>query len=201
MNPKRAYFNDLAPRWDELPRPENAPALIQRFVERGGDPSARRILDVGCGTGILLPSLLETHRSAACIVELDFAEEMLQENARRHADPRIVRVGADAQALPFRNACFDLVLCFGVLPHLCATGTALRKLLRVMLPGGSISVGHLMNSAELNDFHQSLGEPVAHDRLPPVQSLAGTLREFEMTVVCAEESPGWYFVRATRMCP
>lgn len=200
-NPRRTYFNELAARWEELPRPGNASAAVQRFVERAHDAHTRRILDVGCGTGVLLPALLVTHPAAECLVELDFAEEMLRENARRHRDSRLVRVCADACNLPFQDACFDLVACFGVLPHLGKAERAVHELRRVLRLGGSLSVGHPMSSAELNYFHRSLGEPVAQDTLPPAETLSAVLRATGLRVVDAEERPGWYFVRATTTPP
>jgi len=83
---KRTYFNGLAGEWDNLRRwttPRGKCAL--RLAERG---RRRPVLDVGCGTGILLAALLEQLPVAECVVEVDFAVEMLRENARKFADRR-----------------------------------------------------------------------------------------------------------------
>ena len=197
-NPKRRHFNELASRWDYLPRPADALPKVERFVERVSRASAKRILDVGCGTGILLPYLLETCQSATCFVELDFAEEMLRENARKIGEERVCRVCADGQTLPFPNACFDLVLCFGVLPHFGELESALEEQLRVLRPSGVFATGHLMGSAELNAFHRSLGEPLGGDTLPPAESLGDRLRQLDAEVIAAEEQPDWYFVQAVK---
>jgi ubiquinone/menaquinone biosynthesis C-methylase UbiE len=198
---KRRHFNELAPRWDQLPGPSDAPPKVAEFVARASQTSAKRILDVGCGTGILVPYLLRACPLATSVVELDFAEEMLRKNARQVADQRISRLCADAQALPFPDGCFDLVLCFAVLPHLVDLEAALKELSRVLRPSGAFAVGHLMGSAELNALHLSLGEPLAHDILPPAESLAETLRQLDAVVVSAEERPDWYFVHAVKALP
>jgi ubiquinone/menaquinone biosynthesis C-methylase UbiE len=195
---KRRHFNELAPRWDQLPGPSDAFHKVEEFVARASHTSAQQILDVGCGTGLLLPYLLKACPQATCVVELDFAEEMLRENARKVADQHVARLCADAQALPFPDGCFDLVLCFAVLPHLVDLEAALKELSRVLRPSGRFAVGHLMGSAELNAFHHSMGEPLTHDTLPPVESLAQTLRQLGATVVLAEERPDWYFVQAIK---
>jgi ubiquinone/menaquinone biosynthesis C-methylase UbiE len=198
---KRRHFNELAPRWDQLPGPSDAPPKVAEFVARAGQTSAKRILDVGCGTGILVPYLLRACPQATCVVELDFADEMLRENARKVADRRVSRLCADVQALPFPDGCFDLVLCFAVLPHLVDLEAALKELSRVLRPSGAFAVGHLMGSAELNAFHRSMGEPIAHDVLPPVESLAQRLRQLGATVASAEERPDWYFVHVVKGLP
>ncbi len=198
MNAKRLYFSRLAPEWDTIPRSAEASLGVRRFVRRSANAQAHRILDVGCGTGILLPDLLAACRKATCIVELDFAEQMLRENRRKATDARVRPVCADARTLPFPEACFDLVLCFGVLPHLGVAQTAVDALLRVLRTSGFLSFGHLMGSAELNTLHQSVGEPLSEDVLPAAGNLAEMLHQRAATVLAAEESSDWYFVQAIK---
>ena len=195
---KQTYFNDLAARWDDLPSPEGDPAGVRRFVERSSVSAPELILDAGCGTGILLPALLERYPRAGHILEIDFAQDMLRENARKLPDPRVNRVCADALRLPVREGSLDLVLCFGLLPHLEDTDAALAEFLRVLKPGGSLAIGHLMGSVELNAFHGSLEGPVAEDTLLPARKLAERLLRLGAVAVSAEEATAWYSVRAKK---
>ena len=195
---KQRYFNELASRWDALPAPEGAPEKVRAFVRRAAAPTASRVLDVGCGTGLLLPTLLEACPEAV-ITELDLAEDMLRINAAKWREPHVHRVCADGLRLPFRAACFHLVLCFGVLPHFEDLAGALGELVRVLPCGGVLAVGHLMGSAELNAFHRSLGEPVAGDVLPSSAGLGRDLRHLGLAVTEAEDAPDWYFVRAKKL--
>jgi ubiquinone/menaquinone biosynthesis C-methylase UbiE len=194
---KRRYFNELAPRWDALPAPEGVPAKVCAYVRRAAAAGARRVLDVGCGTGILLPRLLEACPQAV-ITELDLAEDMLKANAAKLAVPRVRHVCADGACLPFAEAAFDLVLCFGVLPHFEDLAGALGEMGRVLQPGGALAVGHLMGSAELNAFHSSLDAPVAGDVLPTSTALAEILAGLGLGVTAADEAPDWYFVRGEK---
>ncbi len=191
---KRRYFDDLAARWDGLPKPEDAPLKVRLFLERVLEANAHSILDVGCGTGVLLPNLLELCPPTSQVCEMDFSLEMLRGNARKLRDPRVSRVCADATAPPFTPGAFDAILCFNVLPHLGAAEAALKPLLCALAPGGRLAVGHLMSSVQLNAFHAGLDEPVSGDRLPPASHLAALLSAAGALVRCAEERPGWYFV-------
>ena len=197
-NSKVEYFNRIAPQWDGLPCPDDAPEKVRRFIGRAVRPEHRAVLDVGCGTGILIGALLDARSGVEEVVELDLAVEMLRENRRKHADSRIYRVCADAQRLPFRESRFDLALCFGVLPHLGEVGAALAPLIGALRPGGTLAIGHAMNSDALNALHASLGGAVGDDRLPPAAALAAELRQLGASVLSEEESPGWYFVEAER---
>lgn len=194
---KQRYFHELAPRWDSLPAPDGAPARLRAFVEKSAARGARRILDVGAGTGILVPPLRGWYPEAE-LIELDVAEGMLKTNAAKFPAPGIQRVCADGARLPFPEARFDLALCFGVLPHFEDLAATLAELLRVLRPGAALAVGHLMGSRELNAFHASLGEPVSGDVLPASAALAAALRGLGMVGILAEEAPDWYFVRGEK---
>lgn len=194
----RQFFNGLAATWDSLPGPSDANETAARFVERALEPGHSRILDVGCGTGILLPSLAARWVSRPVIIELDIALEMLLQNRRKFGGAVASCVCASALAPPFPDGCFDAVLCFGVLPHLGGCQDALGRLLHRVRPGGVIAVGHLMDSATLNSFHAGLDRPVNRDVLPPADALADVLRGLGVRTVHAEESPGWYFVRGEK---
>jgi ubiquinone/menaquinone biosynthesis C-methylase UbiE len=195
---KRNYFEELASVWDQLPRPHDSAVRLRGFLEEALPPSPLRVLDVGCGTGILLEGLLELCPRETRIVELDFAWNMLAVNASLYRDPRVFRVCADARALPFPPGLFDAVLCFNVLPHLGETSRALEVLLAMLAPGGALAVGHWMSSEELNAFHAGLDGPVSQDRLPAVNELAAEIGRAGIEVVRAEEEPGWYFLLATK---
>jgi ubiquinone/menaquinone biosynthesis C-methylase UbiE len=192
----RVYFNELASRWDSLPGPPDAAQRTACFVEKMNLSAARRVLDVGCGTGILVGPLTRTLAPGATVVELDLAEQMLRENLRAHPGTRVAAVCADAMSLPFPSESFDAVLCFGVLPHLGASDSVIGELLRVLRPGGWVGVGHLMDSTQLNALHADLGPPVADDRLPPADVLARTFHRAGAASVVTQEQPGCYFVCA-----
>ncbi|HOL73271.1 MAG TPA: class I SAM-dependent methyltransferase [Bryobacteraceae bacterium] len=193
---KRTYFNELAPRWDELPAPPDAPEKVAHFTALAVPPGASRILDVGCGTGILVEHL--GRNCAAFTVELDMAERMLALNRARSNGPRFAHVCGDALHPPFAPGSFDAVLCFNVLPHFEPPERTLCSLVECLCPGGLLSVGHLMDSAALNAFHASLGGAVANDRLPPAPELAGLLESMGTEVIRSEEWEGWYLVQARR---
>jgi SAM-dependent methyltransferase len=197
-DPRRVYFNDLAPQWDRMPRPEDAEARVAAFCRRACPPGARLVLDAGCGTGILIGPLVERLGPGARIVALDFAPAMLLEVGRKFPESRILRVCADARALPFPGGLFDAVLCFGLLPHLGEVRRALAALWPALRPGGVLAIGHLIGSRELNERHRSFGGPVGEDFLPEASEVGAILRELGAAAVEAEDGPGGYFVSGIR---
>lgn len=196
---KRTFFNQLAPSWDEMQQDgKQMKSGIRNFLQCSYLSGARTILDVGCGTGILVPHLLTTYPNAKLIVELDFADEMLAVNRAKYSDSRLVRLAADATDLLLPDESMDMALCFNVAPHLGNGEHAFPDIFRVLARGGILAIGHLMSSSELNQFHGNLHGPVADDHLPPAKKLGRILSSLGAINVMAEEQPGWYFVRAEK---
>jgi len=121
--------------------------LIERARPIG--PSDR-ILDLGCGTGILARNLRERLGGAARITGLDVSAGMLAV-ARRVAPELDWREG-NAMALPFAAASFELVLSQEMLQFVPDRAAAARELHRVVAPGGRVLLSTWRARAELPLF-------------------------------------------------
>ncbi len=102
----------------------------------GHRPNARPedrgpILDVGCGTGIMLEHL----ESMGSPTGLDFSATALDFCRQRGAD-RLVQ--GRGEQLPFADASFAAVTAFGVVEHIDADRAAIEEWARVLRPGGDL---------------------------------------------------------------
>lgn len=99
-----------------------------------------KVLDLGCGTGVLASRLAE----AGCSVTgVDFSAEMLAEASRRCGGMKLIRADFSAGLPDGLGDGFDFVTCTYAIHHLSAGGQArlLRECLGVLLPGGAVLVG------------------------------------------------------------
>jgi len=94
-----------------------------------GELDLRRVLEVGCNRGHNLATLAEGLRIPE-VCGIEPGEHAL--SLARHASPRAFVLPGRAEALPFRDACFDLVFTCGVLIHVPPAGldAALAEILR-----------------------------------------------------------------------
>lgn len=193
---KRAYFDELAPQWDSLPGPPGAAARARQFASSALTSRETRVLDAGCGTGILGEAVIEVCPNLRLLVECDFAQAMLRENRRKLVHPAVAHLCGDLAAPPLRSRSLDAVLCLNVLPHLEDLEAGLPALLGLLRSGGRFAAGHFMSSSRLNELHRSIGGPVGGDTLPPAVELAGRLESFGCRLMCAEEDDDHYLVLA-----
>lgn len=109
-----------------------------RLIRHARVRAGQRVLDIACGTGV---AAITARRAGASVVGLDLTPQLL-ERARENA--RIAGVDiewheGDAEALPFPDASFDVVLSqYG---HMFAPrpDVAIAQMLRVLKPGGTIA--------------------------------------------------------------
>jgi SAM-dependent methyltransferase len=140
------HFQDSAAAWVDRYRPGHG--LSRRFfirrqavawqLEQLPALERQRALDVGCGTGPLLPVLA---RFAREVVGVDIAPAMIEEariNLPAIGDRTFDLVVASVFDMPFPDAHFDVGVCVGVLEYFDDPLAALRAIVRVMKPGASL---------------------------------------------------------------
>lgn len=121
---------------------DQADALVDLLHADTAYPVGSTVLEVGCGVGAQTVTLAR-RSPGALITAMDISPSSLAEAERRVAAAglrAVTFVEADLFSPPFRAASFDhLFVCF-VLEHLPDPASALRTLLRLVRPGGSVTV-------------------------------------------------------------
>jgi arsenite methyltransferase len=99
-----------------------------------------RVLDVGCGPGLLVAEMAQVVGASGHVTGLEISDSMLALSRRRCADPaigtRVSLVKADAVALPFQDGAFDVGVSTQVYEYVAELDAALAELHRVLRVGG-----------------------------------------------------------------
>ncbi|MGH4008657.1 MAG: class I SAM-dependent methyltransferase [Pseudonocardiaceae bacterium] len=108
------------------------------LCEAAGVGPGQRVLDVGCGAGIVARTAADLVAPEGQVVGLDRNEAML--TVARRVRPDIEFHQGDAAALPFPDGSFDIALCQMALMFLPDRRTALREMRRVIRPGATVAI-------------------------------------------------------------
>ncbi len=112
------------------------------LLDRIGPPRGLRVLDVGCGDGILATRLA---KDGAKVTGLDASAVMIAA-ARQRADAVGVRmdlIEGGAGHLPFLVEQFDRVVSMVMLCFVDDPSRSIREMVRVLKPGGRLTLGEL----------------------------------------------------------
>lgn len=107
--------------------------MESRWVARRIPESSRRILDIGCGNGALLPTLGQRR-----VIGLDFLHAGLRQTLKSFPGSRLAC--GDAATLPFADESFDAITAQHLIEHLRSPVIALREWRRVLRRGGSLLI-------------------------------------------------------------
>jgi ubiquinone/menaquinone biosynthesis C-methylase UbiE len=191
------YFDQLAPTWDNELTPERLKSLGNIVKELGIEPGDR-VLDIGSGTGVLVPFIIAELGNEGKIVALDFSAEMLVQ-AQSKNFPRIVgSAQADVLAIPLADDSMDLAICNSAFPHFSDKARALKEIARVLKNTGRLVICHTMSREMINQLHQSIGGAVANDLLPDEFHLRRLIKQARLKITHFEDSPERYLVIAEK---
>lgn len=197
------FFERLAIRWDEL----RASAFGDSFAAESFLsllPRRWTVLDVGAGTGFLLPVLAAHFEN---VIAVEPAHAMLECARHRVATEGVKNVvfhEGDLEALPVAGRSCDLAIACLVMHHIAKPALALAEMRRVLRPGGRV----LLVEQEVHDnreFHETMQDywwGFSPDDLAAEVSAAGFEGVECRTLVSAKsnsgsfEAPGLYVIVA-----
>ncbi len=102
--------------------------------------TTQRLLDVACGPGNFTGPLAQQLPDGGLAVGFDISEPMLTRAVLDNSTAGTCYVRGDARMLPFADATFDAVCCFGALYLVPEPFRVAREMVRVLKPGGRIAV-------------------------------------------------------------
>jgi len=202
---RKQFFNDHAEKWLDMwykdlatgrcdKHEKDFARLFSLLPLKPGD----HVLDVGCGTGVLVPFVLERITEAGVLYELDFAEKMIEVNQSLHNQGNIRFIVSDAENAPLDDTSCDMVICFSCFPHFQNKGQAVTALARILKPGGIFALAHFESSEGINKHHESC-HAVMHDRLPDEATMRSLLQSANLAINVFTDELGFYCIAANKL--
>ena len=199
MEGLRDYFDRHASSWDEMLKYNERTSELLEVVSWFGLAEGYWVLDVGTGTGILLPLIRQAIGPKGMLIGFDFSFKMLEKAKLQEYFGEKIFLTSTAESIPLRSALFDQITCFSAFPHFTNKAKALVEMVRVLKSGGVLSIAHLKSVEELNQFHRHLGGPVANDLLPHPERIRSLMTESGLWDISIINQPGKFLAQGRKM--
>lgn len=180
---RKDFFDAAAADW----KPEVSEKTIDRILDYIDIQPGHHVLDVGTGTGILLPYLLVRVGELGRIHAADFSQPMLAAAQKKHHCPQIEFLLAPVTDLPLPAEAVDRVVCFSAFPHFPDHRGAVTELCGCS--GLEVDWRSATQSRDrLNSLHREVGGAVKHDMVPHPDRLSGLLTACGLLVTALIDS-------------
>ncbi len=196
---RAGFFDNLAERWDQTGPVPSAEA-IEKFLAKMRIGAGERVVDLGTGTGLLVPYIMKYGPGE--VVAVDLSEKMLQRLAAKYQSfygDKLKISRQDVHCLTFEDETKDVAICNSVFPHFHDKPKALSEIYRVLKSGGRMAVHHFAGREKINSFHSAAADPrIREDFLEDGTDLAVMVKKAGFTVVEMSDTDQEYFLLAIK---
>ena len=152
-----AFFDRLAPGWDaEMIRNDE---IINTILDNAGVAAGKDVLDVACGTGVLIPDYLK--RGVGSVTGIDISPRMAEIAREKFPQPEITILCGDVETTDFQKQ-FDCIVLYNAFPHFPEPERLIAKLAAWLKLGGTLTVAHGMSREKIDAHHHGSASHVSN---------------------------------------
>jgi ubiquinone/menaquinone biosynthesis C-methylase UbiE len=176
----------------EPPLPEGVFERLEKIVAYGKITRGDTVLDVGSGTGILIP-IIKKYRPG-CIHACDLSEAMLEELRKNY--PYVKTIMADVRDLNLLEGSIDAAFLNACYPNIVDKAGTFSNLSRMMKAKGRIVISHPLGKSFILSLKESVPFPL--DEFPKKREAAALLKPFGFGIETFIDEPELYILIATK---
>ncbi len=177
-----AFFDRLAPGWDaDMIRHED---VIAKILDGAGIVPGVTVLDVGCGTGVLIPDYLA--RNVSSVTGADISPEMIRIAREKFPQTNVSFRCGDVVEMTDLGP-FDRIMVYNAFPHFPDPEKLIATLSSLLAPGGILTVAHGMSRAQIDHHHEGAASAVSHGLMREEDLASIFARHLTVTVMISDD--------------
>jgi len=188
---QRRRFNELVDVFDR-PQPPEVMARLEEIVASAELRPGAVVLDVGTGTGVLIP-LIQSYQPAA-VLACDVAEKMLQRVQDRY--PLVHTYHADIISLALASTSVDAIFMNGMYGNIADKPAACGNSSRMLRSGGRLVVSHPEGRAFVDQLRAT--SDLFIESLPTKEEFEALLGKLGLEVIAYRDEPKLYLMVARK---
>ena len=188
---QQEQFDTIVHRF-EPPLPEGVPERLERIVATAAITAGEVVLDVGTGTGILVP-LIQQYRPGR-IYACDLSRKMLRQLRKNYAG--VETILADVRDVTLPAASIDAVFINACYPNIADKAGAFANLAKMVKPAGRLVISHPLGKAFVDILKKSASFPL--DDFPTDLEATKLLGPFGFELTALVDQPELYILLAEK---
>lgn len=175
------FFDRMAPQWDaDMIRHDD---VIATILDNAGVKPGVRVLDVACGTGVLIPDYLT--RGVESVTGVDISPEMIRIAREKFSQDNVRFLCADVENAPLEE--YDVIMVYNAFPHFPEPEELIKSLVGHLAIGGTLTIAHGMSRAQIDHHHEGTASNVSCG-LMSEHALAAMMRKYlDVTVKISDD--------------
>ncbi|MBR5479720.1 MAG: methyltransferase domain-containing protein [Clostridia bacterium] len=151
------FFNSVAEKWDALEI--KSADRVYRILDYAGVAQGMKVLDVACGTGVLVPDYLARNVGEVCGV--DISSKMIEIARGKFNFPNVKFICSDVEKLAISG--FDVCVVYNAFPHFENPARLIENLSEKLKDGGRLTIAHGMSRDEINNHHKGCPAGISNE--------------------------------------
>ena len=175
------YFDRVAADWDTtVIRNED---VIATILDHAGVKPGARVLDVACGTGVLVPDYLA--RGVQSVTGVDISPEMIRVAREKFSQDNVKFLCADVENAPLDE--YDVIMVYNAFPHFPEPEELIKSLVGHLAIGGKLTIAHGQSREQIDSRHRGSASKVSVG-LMSEHALAAMMRKYlDVTVKISDD--------------
>ncbi|WP_409069292.1 class I SAM-dependent DNA methyltransferase [Clostridium sp. FAM 1755] len=185
----REFFNNLAEKWDSMC--SHPKEKIEYILSKVDLKEGNRILDIGSGTGVLIPYLENKISNSGNIAALDIAENMLKVSKEKNKYSNLEFIVGDFLEYESKKT-FNCITAYSCYPHFKDKDRLADRAYDLLEEDGKLVIAHSESKEKINSRHKDVDHKIKSHILPNIKYTAELMEKHNFKTIYVEDNEEFY---------
>lgn len=185
----REFFDSVAEKWDSICC--NPKEKVEYVIKKAEFKKGEDILDVGSGTGILVPYLEDAIGEKGSITAIDISKNMIEVSKRKNKYNNLSFKVEDFLEYDTDKK-YDYVVAYSCYPHFKNKEKFFKKAYGILKQKGKIVIAHIESKELINARHNKIEDKIHSDALLDVNITAKSAENSGFNTAYKEDNEKFY---------